>query len=212
VACVWTSVAKGGRVMPDGCADIVWDGADLVVAGPATVADTSPPPPGTPVFGVRFRLGAAGAALGLPMSELRDLRVDARDVDVRFAVDPWLAPAEALAALLAAIQPVRPDRAVLAAARTFGSVAAAAREVGLSERQLRRRSLDAMGYAPQTLGRILRFQRFVRLADAAPDRSLAELALDAGFADQPHLTRECMRLAGVSPAVLRRERARPSSS
>jgi AraC-like DNA-binding protein len=140
------------------------------------------------------------------MSELRDLRVAVEDVDARLAVDPSLTPGEALEALLAAIGPVRPDSAVLAAARSVRSVATAARDVGLSERQLRRRSLDAMGYGPQTLGRILRFQRFVRLADVAPDRSLAELALDAGYADQSHLTRECTHLAGVPPAVLRRER------
>src|ERR1700751_704573 len=53
LACVWTSVARGGRILPDGCADIVWDGAELVVAGPATSALERAPAPGTPVFGVR---------------------------------------------------------------------------------------------------------------------------------------------------------------
>src|SRR3954453_14045519 len=79
LACVWTSVARGGRILPDGCADVVWDGTELVVAGAATVALDSPPR-GTPVFGVRFRLGAAGTGLGLPAEELADLRVPVAEI------------------------------------------------------------------------------------------------------------------------------------
>ena len=64
VACVWTSVSRGGVILPDGCVDLVWRGDRLIVAGPATGAIESPVPVGTTVFGVRFRLGVAGAALG----------------------------------------------------------------------------------------------------------------------------------------------------
>src|SRR5262245_59957107 len=79
LACTWTSVARGGRILPDGCVDIVWDGTDLVIAGPATIAlDSSPV--GVEVFGVRFRLGAAGAGLGLPAEEVADARVPVADV------------------------------------------------------------------------------------------------------------------------------------
>ena len=35
---------------------------------------------------------------------------------------------------------------------------------------------------------------------------LAQAAVDSGYADQPHLTRETVRLAGLSPAALIRER------
>src|SRR3954466_13100912 len=80
VACLWTSEAKGGRVLPDGCADVVWTGSRLVVAGPATVPAAPEVPVGTPVFGVRFRLGAAGSALGLPAGELADLTVPLGEV------------------------------------------------------------------------------------------------------------------------------------
>src|SRR4051794_9403115 len=72
VACVWTSVSRGGAIFPDGCVDVVWRGARLVVAGPATGPAASDIPVGVPVFGVRFRLGMAGAALGLPAEELAD--------------------------------------------------------------------------------------------------------------------------------------------
>src|SRR3954462_11326321 len=78
VACVWTSVARGGAILPDGCVDLVWRGDGLVVAGPAT-GPAPGGPGGASVFGVRFRLGVAGSALGLPASELLDeaVRLDA---------------------------------------------------------------------------------------------------------------------------------------
>jgi AraC-like DNA-binding protein len=73
-------------------------------------------------------------------------------------------------------------------------------ELGLSERQLRRRCHAAAGYGPKTLQRVLRFRRFL----AARNPDLARAALDAGYADQSHLTRECTRLAGATPAALLR--------
>jgi AraC-like DNA-binding protein len=79
--------------------------------------------------------------------------------------------------------------------------------LGLSERQLRRRCHAAVGYGPKTLQRVLRFQRFVRRVDAsAATLDLAAAAADAGYADQPHLTRECVALSGLSPTALLRIR------
>ena len=54
--------------------------------------------------------------------------------------------------------------------------------------------------------RILRFQRFVSRIDR--DRAdLATLAAETGYADQAHLTRECLTLSGLTPAALARQRA-----
>jgi methylphosphotriester-DNA--protein-cysteine methyltransferase len=77
-------------------------------------------------------------------------------------------------------------------------------ELGFSERQLRRRFHAAVGYGPKTLQRVLRFRRFLAQADAGDD--LARAALDAGYADQAHLTRDCARLSGLTPGRLALER------
>ncbi|MBE2315428.1 helix-turn-helix transcriptional regulator [Solirubrobacter sp. CPCC 204708] len=204
VACVWSSVSRGGVILPDGCVDVVWRGDRLIVAGPATAAVAAGVPLGVPVFGVRFRLGAAGAALGLPAVELADAAVDAEEVFGRGASER--VAAGGMPALLelvrARLRPVDPlDRAAaLAMARPETRVASLAPELGVSERQLRRRFLDAVGYGPKTLGRILRFQHFLELSGRGSD--LARLALDAGYADQAHLTREAKRLSGRTPAEL----------
>jgi methylphosphotriester-DNA--protein-cysteine methyltransferase len=80
-----------------------------------------------------------------------------------------------------------------------------ARDLGVSERQLRRRFHAAVGYGPKTLARILRFRRFVDAIDRGRS-DLAALAFDAGYADQAHLTRETRRLAGLPPAIFMRAR------
>ena len=208
VACLWASEARGGAVLPDGCADVVWTGAGLVVAGPATAAVAAHVPPGTPVFGVRFRLGAAGPALGLPAAELADMTVPLAAVwdgetEDRVAAGGLPALVQAVRLRLRAAERVDP----LARAAALGLAAPGARvaevgdALGISERQLRRRFADAVGYGPKTLARVLRFQRFLALA--ADERGdLAGLAFAAGYADQAHLTRDCRQLSGRTPTEL----------
>jgi AraC-like DNA-binding protein len=233
VACVWMSHDGEVRVLPDACVDVVLTGGRLMVAGPATAATLAPATPGQRRVGVRFRVGAAGAALGVPAGELRDQGVPLAELwgaHARHLEDRVLAADQAQAALLALIggiaqrlpAPEHADhevrRAALALARPAAgqddaaTVAASARAAGLSERQLRRRFERAVGYGPATLARVLRFQRFLHRAHApgADDAPLARLAADAGYADQAHLARECRRLAGLPPSALLATGAAPA--
>jgi AraC-like DNA-binding protein len=79
-----------------------------------------------------------------------------------------------------------------------------AEQLGVSDRTLRRRVRDAVGYGPKELHRVLRFHRFLkRLDDLAAGRTtLSAIAAELGFADQSHLGHECLRLSGSSPAQL----------
>lgn len=200
-------------MLPDACVDVVFSGERLVVAGPATVAVTAEETPGVHRVGVRFRVGVAGAALGLPVGELRDQGVgldavwgpDARRVEERVRAAPT--QREALLALIGGLAPKLPrpedlDHDVRRAVVAVAHGADPARSAALSERQLRRRFEAAVGYGPATLARVLRFQRFLRIADATPDVPLARLAADAGYADQAHLAREAKRLSGLPPSAL----------
>jgi AraC-like DNA-binding protein len=80
--------------------------------------------------------------------------------------------------------------------------------LGVSERQLRRRCQSSVGYGPATLRRVLRFRRFLSWVDARTRQpaDLATVAAELGYADQAHLTRESVRLAGLPPAALLRSR------
>ncbi len=220
--CLWVSVAPGCQaeavqVLPDACTDLIWQsGVGAFVAGP----DTGPAPtewrPGTVLVGARFRPGAGGAALGVPLSEVLDQRVDADDLPgvPRGRLPGSLSPEEAMrrvAAIAAQMVTERPpDRLVLEATRLLGWPGARAElvagQLGIGERQLRRRCQAAVGYGPRMLNRVLRFRRFVSRIDAGGDIDLATIAAEAGYADQAHLTRESNELAGLTPAALARAR------
>jgi AraC-like DNA-binding protein len=224
LACLWVRVvplqgAPPTRVLPDACVDLIWEaGRGAFVAGPDTGPNVVPASPGAVFVGARFLPGAGGPALGVPLDELRDARVQIEALwpELSDRLPATLTPPAALlrvaaaAARLATAGP--PDPAVRAAARRLDDprarVEALAGDLGLSERQLRRRCHAAVGYGPKTLQRVLRFGRFLAQADAAgAEPDLARLAAQAGYADQAHLTRECTRLAGLAPAALARARA-----
>jgi AraC-like DNA-binding protein len=211
------------RVLPDGCVDIIWDGARLFVAGPDTGPVAIEPEPGGFYVGARFRPGMAPTIVGVPASELLDLRVDAADIPhlagAAAALSGRLHETRSLRQAALVLESAvlhrlpdarRPDDLVEAAVAILGDaaglpgspVAGLADELGLSERQLHRRCIAAIGYGPKTLDRVLRFRRFLALADGQPQAGLADLAAAAGYADQAHLTRECGRLAGVPPSRL----------
>ncbi|HEX6526636.1 MAG TPA: DUF6597 domain-containing transcriptional factor [Streptosporangiaceae bacterium] len=219
LVCLWSSVACDDAetlVLPDACSDLIWEqGSGAFVAGP----DTGPAPfanqAGTVLFAVRFRPGAGGPALGIPLSELRDQRVDLAELRPALArllpgtLDLKTAASRVLdvAGRLAADGPA--DTAMAHASRMLDDPRARAEDValtvGISTRQLRRRCHETVGYGPKTLQRVLRFRRFLSRIDAG-DVDLAAIAADVGYSDQAHLTRDCAEMAGLTPAVLARLR------
>ena len=225
LVCLWVSVAGGDAehaqpVLPDACLDILWtDDEEPMVAGPSTRAFVSTVAPGTIVVGARFRPGGSAGVLGVDASELQDRHLPLRDVapalarrfstlvaDRASAADKLAAAASLVARPLADAGP--PDGLARAAVRWMaahphGRVHELGRALHVSDRQLQRRLRAAVGYAPKTLHRILRFQRLLALAGAAGgDASLSMLALRAGYADQAHMTRELRDLTGSPPTAV----------
>ena len=74
--------------------------------------------------------------------------------------------------------------------------------LGLSERSLHRELVHWAGLPPKALARIFRMQAAMRHLRAGRMR-LPAIALEAGYADQPHMTRELRRLTGLTPSALR---------
>ncbi|MEU0004399.1 helix-turn-helix domain-containing protein [Streptomyces sp. NPDC006314] len=207
-AVVWTNTPTGAGarpVLPDGCMDLMWSEGRLLVAGP----DTRPYVPDGPArswAGIRFSPGTAPALLGVPAHELRDGRVELADLWPAARVRRLRDRVEAAPDAATALEDITLDRAVWAAAPDpllhrlvecldeGRPVSATATELGIGARQLHRRCLDAFGYGPKTLARILRLRRALALARSGVP--YAETAIRAGYADQPHLAREVRGLTG----------------
>ncbi|MFI6685506.1 helix-turn-helix domain-containing protein [Streptomyces sp. NPDC050485] len=208
-AVLWTSTGDGSGavrpVLPDGCMDLLWSGGRLLVAGPDTHGYVPDAPPGTRYAGIRFAPGDGPAVFGVPAHELRDTRVALDGIwagaEVRRLAERIGATADPVAALeaVALAKAPAPDplmRAVADRLAAGWSVTATAAEAGLGTRRLHRRSLDAFGYGPKTLARILRLQRALGLVRRG--MPYAEAALAAGCTDQAHLSREMRSLAGMT--------------
>jgi AraC-like DNA-binding protein len=220
VAFFWTLQPDGSphRITPDGAMDLMVDldrRAALVVGGrdaPLCTRRTRP----MRLWGVRFRLGAARAALGVsPRALLNgDAPLDAlcgpleRALRARLDAEPEGTLVEALAEVVAAHAVSRaeaPDARVMRAVQRLTAsggaapVAVVAVEVGVGARQLERLFAEHVGLSPKGLARLLRFGEVVRRARRAAS-SWSALACSLGYADQAHLTRDFTAFAGVPPA------------
>lgn len=222
------------RVLPDGCCELILHLGDrfrqhdaglirvqprLLFIGPSGRALLIEPGNEVDIVAVRFRPGGAGLLLRQPLSELRDATMSLEDLGVAFGLDlldalSSLAAAERIALveklLLTRLREVVPDP-LIARAQTMimqhggGSVIdAVARTSGVTVRQLQRRFHERVGLTPKQLARIARVQKVLRIA-AEPGARLARIAVEAGYTDQSHFTRDFADIAGVTPAVYFRE-------
>lgn len=101
------------------------------------------------------------------------------------------------------------DRVILWAmerlsARDAPAVSEIAAEIGWSRKHLADRFAAVTGFSPRSYRRLARFERFAAAVAARPRESLAMLALDAGYHDQPHMNREVHAFGAMTPGELRR--------
>jgi AraC-like DNA-binding protein len=174
----------------------------LLIAGPSRRAHVTDVQPGLIYAGVRFRPEAAAAVTRGQGADLRglfgllqpplsapDFLADAL-ADYARTADPW-----ALDEGFATMPALTLDAAVGTVAESVvasggrGPVAGLAEEVGLSERQLRRRFFDVTGMAPKEFAGVRRL-RAACLEAVARHASWAEAAAATDYADQSHLARE----------------------
>lgn len=187
-------------VMPDGACRL---------AGPETRGRQGALPAGGSLVGVRLRPGTVTGLFGVAADEvpLAGAPIDVGRLDG--------SAAERLAGALALVR-ARAGRCqvdervqiVLAAmhATPGAPVAWHAAQVGLSERQLRRRFGVAVGLRPKSYVRVVRLHHALAAAHAAvaegerPD--WADIAVRSGCYDQSHLLAEFRHAVGAPPTAL----------
>jgi AraC-like DNA-binding protein len=77
-------------------------------------------------------------------------------------------------------------------------------EIGYSRKHLAAVFREHVGMPPKAIARLLRFQRALEAIRAGRAGDLSRLALDLGYYDQAHFTREFRTYAGLTPAECRR--------
>jgi AraC-like DNA-binding protein len=217
--------AYAQRHLPTGGVEIHFPiGGRPQLVGPLTGPETELIPARTTVVGVRFQPGTA-PPVPTALDDLADQRLGLAELwgssadRLAEAMTQARTPERALTYLQAHLmQEFRTapgaDPLVGEAVRALMpwhpvNIDTLAAHLALSASQLRRRCLHAVGMSPKVLQRTLRFQGFLALAQAGATASgrrgadgTAGLAVDAGYADQAHLSRECLRLTGLTPRQL----------
>lgn len=202
-------------VVPDGCMDIVRIRTarrnGLFLVGPMTRTTVVTIEPGDRFFGIRFTPGALASLIG----------EDARDFTD--AMLPLEAPAPSLCRDLAFLEPefsetarldsffvrrfadtpvdplVHKAVAMITACGGQRTVAAVAKELGISERQLERRFPMRVGYTPKRFARICRFYAVHTHLCTEGITGLSRTAHDLGYCDQPHFNRDYKAFTRFSP-------------
>jgi AraC-like DNA-binding protein len=196
----------------------VWSGA--IVHGPQSSFYVTGPKPKGGAAGVSFRPGAAGALLGVSMEELSDRHVNldaiwsARGVDLHHRLMSVGTPEEIFRILEQCLstrihRPLLIHPAVARALASSSAVSAPAsvaelqRASGYSPRHFIALFRSAVGLKPKQYYRIRRFNGAVRRIAARDRHGLCDIAAEAGYSDQAHLTREFRELAGTPPTQYR---------
>lgn len=175
--------------------------------------------------GVQVEL-SAGAALALlgPVGELNNVAVPIEEVLDRWAVRlveqlghaaTWEERFTLLDGVFSALdipdgEGISPEvswlRRQLVASGGQARVEPLMDETGWSRRLVTERFRTQLGLAPKAYARIVRFQRAVGLLGGVRDgHTLADVAIECGYYDQSHLTRDFVALAGCTPTALMAE-------
>ncbi len=206
---------------PDAGISVVWGmhhGHTFVLAamGARTAPVVVPVQPGMAFRGIRFRPDLARAICGIdPRSTLNErlpLRMlGALGERLLVATQGVTTLTDAFDIFGAAIGPSTSNGAIdplvrQAIAMIDGgpdrAIGAVARELGMSDRQLRRRFGDATGLSPKEYARIRRLRQTLGRVIDGGDSPWSTIAAHSGFADQPHLVNEIVRMTAYTPTLL----------
>lgn len=198
---------------PDGAATLrrAW------IGGVHTTPHVCTQPSRQRVLGVRLRPAAAAAVLGIPVGAVAGRVVELDDIVAGVGADlhERCGAARSMEARLRVLADWVQDRvrraepvarpivwATAEIVRRGGAVPIAElrEEIGFSKARLVGGFREHVGVTPKVYARLVRFRRVTSLLQrgAAP---LAEVALAAGYYDQPHMTSEFHALSGFTPTA-----------
>ncbi len=227
VECFWTNEISrprsNHRVLPDGCADILFSRPDegqsaLQVVGTMSHARVFEIPSGL-LFGVRFRPGMAASFVRARGEETADRQLPLADLLGREAnsLHGELLEAPTTNARIDVLERHLNTRLQNVSAwnshlnstqlvlrwiekqKGRVSVDELATRAGLSTRQFRRQCLALTGLTPKQISRTIRFRHAAAAVASVRRGDWAGVAVDCGYYDQAHFINEFRALGGLTP-------------
>lgn len=176
------------------------------------------------VMGVRFRPGGAFPFLGTPASELADTHVDLEAlwgtsaIELRERLCLAKTPTERFTLLENALiahllRPLDRHYAVEFALDTFDradtglAIRDVARDAGLSQRRFIQLFAREVGMPPKLFYRVRRFRQALETVRQTAKPNWAQVALECGYYDQPHLINDFRFFSNLSPTEFVRQRS-----
>ncbi|MBS0025758.1 AraC family transcriptional regulator [Chitinophaga sp. 22321] len=187
------------------------------VVGTMTAFQDSEMPANTAMLGIRFRAGGLNAFTGLPLQLITDGHLSLKETaaDWHTTLEPLLAKEISVRGKIHCIEnfllqrlpaahnnfrKIQHSISLIQQAQGKIPVAALAAGAYMSTRNFERHFLQSVGVSPKTFTRIVRFLEIRRQLKTESHTHLLSLALDNGFYDHAHLTREFKAFSGESPS------------
>lgn len=224
------------RILPDTCADIIFNISDqpvtagnnaiwivpntAFIVGTMTTFRDIARQGNTNMLGIRFKPGGLHAFTALPLQLATDEHLLLSDItrDWHTRLEPLLEKALSISEKVSCLENFLLQRlpannivankiqeSIHLIRQRNGNIAPAmlADKVFMSPRTFERNFLQKVGVSPKTFSRIVRFMNVRRELKKEKSATLLSLALEYGFYDHAHLTREFKVLAGHSPSCWR---------
>lgn len=213
---VTTTGPATSRILPDLCADFLFDlhsHTHKIVGTMTTFHDAHSTSP-SHILGIRFKPGGMAAFLGLPMQLITDqhlpgtalsipLLKSLQDTIVQYDTLP-----EILRAISACLLRALPDQhsrmqaAIGMIRSSHGTIppTALAAHVNMSPRNFERTFLQHIGTSAKTFSRIVRCLSAKKAMQTQPVSNLLALAIDYGYHDHAHFTKEFSLITGQRPS------------
>lgn len=220
------------RILPDTCADIIFNISEDVIAagngslkvlpgnafvvGTMTTFRDSVASPHTWLLGIRFMPGGLSAFTRLPLQLITDDHMYLADISAGWhtLLELLLLKAKTLPEKIRCLENFLLQRlpgqtinaariqegiALIRQANGVVAVNTLAAQLYMSPRNFERHFLQTVGVSPKTFARIVRFLHLKQQLKTKSYPHLLSLALENGFYDHAHLTREFKTFSGESP-------------
>lgn len=169
------------------------------------------------MFGIRFRPCGVSPFVEFPLHEFTDNRVQASDLNTLFndSITDMLCEKTSIWERIEFIEgfllehlcrkQYEVDKSILYAVARINNhqgklpIRALADDVNLCQRHFERKFKGLTGVSPKEYSRIVQFQNAVELLRNAEFDNLLSVAVQSGYYDVPHLSREIKRLSGSTP-------------